>query len=219
MSKTLIAPSILAADFGNLQRDVEMINQSDAHWFHLDVMDGVFVPNISFGMPIINAIAKHATKTLDAHLMIIDPDRYIKTFADLGVDYLTVHYEACPHLHRTLQAIKAEGMKAGVALNPHSNINLLEDTINDIDLVCIMSVNPGFGGQSFIENTYSKVEKLKEMITKKNASTLIQIDGGVTKKNAKQLVEAGANVLVAGSYIFRSENPAETIVELNNLLK
>jgi ribulose-phosphate 3-epimerase len=219
MSKTLIAPSILAADFGNLQRDVEMINQSDAHWFHLDVMDGVFVPNISFGMPIINSIAKHASKTLDAHLMIIDPDRYIKTFADLGVNYLTVHYEACNHLHRTLQAIKAEGMKAGVALNPHSNINLLEDTINDIDLVCIMSVNPGFGGQSFIENTYSKVEKLKEMITKKNASTLIQIDGGVTNKNAKQLAEAGADVLVAGSYIFRSENPTETIVELNNLLK
>ena len=219
MSKTLIAPSILAADFGNLQRDVEMINQSDAHWFHLDVMDGVFVPNISFGMPIINSIAKHASKTLDAHLMIIDPDRYIKTFADLGVDYLTVHYEACSHLHRTLQAIKAEGMKAGVALNPHSNINLLEDTINDIDLVCIMSVNPGFGGQSFIENTYSKVEKLKEMITKKNATTLIQIDGGVTNKNAKQLAEAGADILVAGSYIFRSENPTETIVELNNLLK
>tara|TARA_B100000497_G_scaffold127797_1_gene171036 strand:+ start:44441 stop:45100 length:660 start_codon:yes stop_codon:yes gene_type:complete len=219
MSKTLIAPSILAADFGNLQRDVEMINQSDAHWFHLDVMDGVFVPNISFGMPIINSIAKHASKTLDAHLMIIDPDRYIKTFADLGVNYLTVHYEACTHLHRTLQAIKAEGMKAGVALNPHSNINLLEDTINDIDLVCIMSVNPGFGGQSFIKNTYSKVEKLKEMITKKNATTLIQIDGGVTNKNAKQLAEAGADVLVAGSYIFRSENPTETIVELNNLLK
>lgn len=170
-------------------------------------------------MPIINSIAKHASKTLDVHLMIIDPDRYIKTFADLGVNYLTVHYEACTHLHRTLQAIKAEGMKAGVALNPHSNINLLEDTINDIDLVCIMSVNPGFGGQSFIENTYSKVEKLKEMITKKNATTLIQIDGGVTNKNAKQLAEAGADVLVAGSYIFRSENPTETIVELNNLLK
>ena len=219
MSKILIAPSILAANFGNLQRDIEMINQSDAHWFHLDVMDGVFVPNISFGMPIINSIAKHTSKTLDAHLMIIDPDRYIKTFADLGVDYLTVHYEACSHLHRTLQAIKAEGMKAGVALNPHSNINLLEDTINDIDLVCIMSVNPGFGGQSFIENTYSKVEKLKEMITKKNATTLIQIDGGVTNKNAKQLVEAGADILVAGSYIFRSENPTGTIVELNNLLK
>jgi ribulose-phosphate 3-epimerase len=219
MSKTLIAPSILAADFGNLQRDIEMINQSDAHWFHLDVMDGVFVPNISFGIPIINAIAEYATKTLDAHLMIIDPDRYIKTFADLGIDYLTVHYEACSHLHRTLQAIKAEGMKAGVALNPHSNINLLEDTINDIDLVCIMSVNPGFGGQSFIENTYSKVEKLKEMIIKKNASTLIQIDGGVTNKNAKQLAEAGADILVAGSYIFRSENPTETIVALNNILK
>ena len=219
MSKILIAPSILAANFGNLQRDIEMINQSDAHWFHLDIMDGVFVPNISFGMPIINAIAEHATKTLDAHLMIIDPDRYIKTFADLGIDYLTVHYEACSHLHRTLQAIKAEGMKAGVALNPHSNINLLEDTINDIDLVCIMSVNPGFGGQSFIENTYSKVEKLKEMIIKKNASTLIQIDGGVTNKNAKQLAEAGADILVAGSYIFRSENPTETIVALNNILK
>tara|TARA_R110000787_G_scaffold96415_2_gene199736 strand:+ start:17632 stop:18291 length:660 start_codon:yes stop_codon:yes gene_type:complete len=219
MSKTLIAPSILAADFGNLQRDVEMINQSDAHWFHLDVMDGVFVPNISFGMPIIKSIAKHATKTLDAHLMIVDPDRYIKTFADLGVNYLTVHYEACTHLHRTLQAIKAEGMKAGVALNPHTNINLLEDTINDIDLVCIMSVNPGFGGQSFIENTYAKVEKLKEMITKKNASTLIQIDGGVTNKNAKKLADSGADVLVAGSYIFRSENPTETIVGLNNLLK
>ena len=219
MSKILIAPSILAANFGNLQRDIEMINQSDAHWFHLDIMDGVFVPNISFGMPIINAIAEHATKTLDAHLMIIDPDRYIKTFADLGIDYLTVHYEACSHLHRTLQAIKAEGMKAGVALNPHSNINLLEDTINDIDLVCIMSVNPGFGGQSFIENTYSKVEKLKKMIIKKNASTLIQIDGGVTNKNAKQLAEAGADILVAGSYIFRSENPTETIVALNNLLK
>ena len=217
MSKTLIAPSILAADFGNLQRDVEMINQSDAHWFHLDVMDGVFVPNISFGMPIIKSIAKHATKTLDAHLMIVDPDRYIKTFADLGVNYLTVHYEACTHLHRTLQAIKAEGMKAGVALNPHTNINLLEDTINDIDLVCIMSVNPGFGGQSFIENTYA--EKLKEMITKKNASTLIQIDGGVTNKNAKKLADSGADVLVAGSYIFRSENPTETIVGLNNLLK
>jgi ribulose-phosphate 3-epimerase len=219
MSKKLIAPSILAADFGNLQRDVEMINQSDAHWFHLDVMDGVFVPNISFGMPIIKSIAKHAKKTLDAHLMIIDPDRYIKTFADLGVNYLTVHYEACTHLHRTLQAIKAEGMKAGVALNPHTNINLLEDTISDIDLVCIMSVNPGFGGQSFIENTYSKVEKLKEMITKKNASTLIQIDGGVTNKNAKKLADSGADVLVAGSYIFRSENPTETIVDLNKLLK
>ena len=218
MSKKLIAPSILAADFGNLQRDVEMINNSTADWFHLDVMDGVFVPNISFGMPIIKNIASHATKTLDAHLMIIDPDRYIKTFAKLGINYLTVHYEACTHLHRTLQAIKAEGMKAGVALNPHTNVSLLEDTIKDIDLVCIMSVNPGFGGQSFIENTYSKVRKLKEIITKNNASTIIQIDGGVTNKNAQQLVDAGADVLVAGSYVFRSENPTETIQGLKNLL-
>ncbi len=218
MSKKLIAPSILAADFGNLQRDVEMINNSKADWFHLDVMDGVFVPNISFGMPIIKNIASHATKTLDAHLMIVDPDRYIKTFAELGMNYLTVHYEACTHLHRTLQAIKAEGMKAGVALNPHTNVSLLEDTINDIDLVCIMSVNPGFGGQSFIENTYSKVRKLKEIITKNNASTIIQIDGGVTNKNAQQLVDAGADVLVAGSYVFRSENPTETIQGLKDLL-
>ena len=218
MSKKLIAPSILAADFGNLQRDVEMINNSNADWFHLDVMDGVFVPNISFGMPIIKNIASHATKTLDAHLMIVDPDRYIKTFAELGMNYLTVHYEACTHLHRTLQAIKAEGMKAGVALNPHTNVSLLEDTIKDIDLVCIMSVNPGFGGQSFIENTYSKVRKLKEIITKNNASTIIQIDGGVTNKNAQQLVDAGADVLVAGSYVFRSENPTKTIQGLKNLL-
>ncbi len=218
MSKKLIAPSILAADFGNLQRDIEMVNNSDADWFHLDIMDGVFVPNISYGMPIISTINKHATKTLDAHLMIVDPDRYIKTFAKLGIDYLTVHYEACTHLHRTLQAIKAEGMKAGVALNPHTNVSLLEDTIQDIDLVLIMSVNPGFGGQSFIENTYAKVEKLKEMITKKNASTLIQIDGGVTNKNAKQLIDAGADVLVAGSYVFGSENPSLTIKGLKELL-
>lgn len=214
MSSKLIAPSILAADFGNLQRDVNMVNESDADWFHLDIMDGVFVPNISFGMPVIKTITKHAKKTIDVHLMIIDPDRYIKTFADLGSNILTVHYEACTHLHRTLQAIKTEGMKAGVALNPHTNINVLEDVINDIDLVCMMSVNPGFGGQSFIDNTYEKVKQLRALIIKKGADTLIEIDGGVTNKNAKALVDAGADVLVAGSYVFRSDDQTQTIKDL-----
>ena len=218
MSHTLIAPSVLAADFANLQRDVEMINSSDADWFHIDIMDGVFVPNISFGMPVLRDIAKHATKTIDVHLMIVDPDKYISTFKNLGADILTVHYEACTHLHRTLQAIKAEGMKAGVALNPHTSISLLEDTIQDIDLVCLMSVNPGFGGQSFIENTYDKVIALKELITRKGANTIIEIDGGVTNKNAKQLADAGADVLVAGSYVFKSENPTKTITDLKALL-
>ena len=211
---TLIAPSVLAADFGNLQRDLEMINQSEADWFHIDIMDGVFVPNISFGMPVLKVINKHAKKTIDVHLMIVQPERYIKTFAKLGADILTVHYEASTHLHRTLQEIKAEGMKAGVALNPHTNVSVLEDCINDIDLVCIMSVNPGFGGQSFIENTYKKIKQLKEIITKNNASTLIEVDGGVTSKNAKQLADAGADILVAGSFIFNSENPIQTIEEL-----
>ncbi len=217
MKNTLIAPSILAADFANLQRDIEMINQSEADWFHIDIMDGVFVPNISFGMPVLEAITKHAKKTIDVHLMIIDPDRYIKTFAQLGSTNFTVHYEACTHLHRTLQAIKAEGMKAGVALNPHTPVSLLEDIIKDIDLVCLMSVNPGFGGQSFIEHTYTKVKQLKEIILLNNASTLIEIDGGVTNKNAQQLVEAGADVLVAGNYVFKAQNPIETIKDLKKI--
>ena len=217
MKNTIIAPSVLAADFANLQRDIEMLNSSEADWFHIDIMDGVFVPNISFGMPVLEAITKHAKKTIDVHLMIVDPDRYIKTFKNLGADILTVHYEACTHLHRTLQAIKAEGMKAGVALNPHTNVSLLEDVIQDIDLVCIMSVNPGFGGQSYIENTYKKVAQLKQLIAKNNAATLIEIDGGVTNKNAAELVRAGADALVAGNYVFKAEDPIATIADLKNI--
>lgn len=217
MKETIIAPSVLAADFGNLQRDVEMINSSAADWFHIDIMDGVFVPNISFGMPVLAAIQKHAEKTIDVHLMIVDPDRYIETFKALGADVLTVHYEACTHLHRTLQAVKAAGMKAGVALNPHTNVALLEDVISDIDIVCIMSVNPGFGGQSFIENTYKKIRQLKDIIKRNNASTLIEIDGGVTDKNAAELVKAGADVLVAGSFVFNAKDPLATIENLKSI--
>lgn len=214
MSKTIIAPSILAADFSNLQKDIEMVNNSEADWFHIDIMDGVFVPNISFGMPVLKAIKQYAKKPLDVHLMIVDPDRYIKVFADLGSDVLTVHYEACTHLHRTIQAIKAEGMKAGVALNPHTNVQVLKDIIGDIDLVCLMSVNPGFGGQSFIENTYEKVKELKKLIEDCGTSTKIEIDGGVTEKNAKKLINSGADVLVAGSYVFKSDDPKKSISKL-----
>jgi len=217
MSK-LIAPSVLAADFANIQRDVEMINSSEADWFHIDIMDGVFVPNISFGMPVLEAIKKHATKPLDVHLMIVNPDQYISTFKKIGADILTVHYEACTHLHRTIQAIKAEGMQAGVALNPHTPISVLEDIIQELDVVCIMSVNPGFGGQSFIENTYSKVQQLKNLITFKGSDTKIEIDGGVTDKNANNLVEVGADVLVAGSYVFGAESPIETVKELKAMI-
>lgn len=213
----ILAPSLLAADFGNLQQAIEMVNASEADWFHIDIMDGVFVPNISYGMPVLSVIQKHATKPLDVHLMIVDPDRYISTFAKLGSDILTVHYEACTHLHRTLQAIKSEGMKTGVALNPHTPVALLEDIIQEIDVLLLMSVNPGFGGQSFIENTYKKVRQAKMLIEQAGASTLIEIDGGVSLKNAKALVEAGADALVAGSFVFNAANPTQTIADLKHI--
>lgn len=206
-----IAPSILSADFANLQRDIEMINRSNADWFHVDVMDGVFVPNISFGMPVIKAIKKHAKKPLDVHLMIVEPDRYIQEFKNCGADVLTVHYEACTHLHRTIQAIKGAGMKAGVAINPHTPVASLSDIAGDLDLVLVMSVNPGFGGQSFIENTFRKLKVLSEMRNQLNAKFLIEVDGGVSDKNFREIVAAGADVLVAGNYVFASDNPESAI--------
>jgi ribulose-phosphate 3-epimerase len=206
----------LAADFGNLQRDIEMVNGSEADWFHLDIMDGVFVPNISYGMPVMDAMRKHATKPLDVHLMIVDPDRYITTFRDLGAAVLTVHYEACTHLHRTVQAIQQAGMKAGVALNPHTSVDVLEDVIADLDLVLVMSVNPGFGGQKFIDRTYSKLRRLREMMASAGAHCLVEVDGGVGLSNARMLADAGADVLVAGNAVFSAADPLVTIRALKS---
>jgi len=216
MKTPIISPSLLSADFANLQRDVETINESAAEWLHLDIMDGNFVPNISFGLPVIAAVNRHTEKVLDVHLMIEKPERYISDFKKAGADVLTVHYEACPHLHRTIQQIKAEGMKAGVSLNPHTSVELLRDVAADLDLVLIMSVNPGFGGQSFIENTYNKVERMREILSETGSKAVIEIDGGVTDKNARKLCDAGADVLVAGSYVFKAENIADAVMSLKN---
>ena len=212
-----VAPSLLSANFLDLQSDIEMLNNSEADWLHCDVMDGVFVPNISFGFPVIKQMSKIAQKPLDVHLMIVNPDKYIDVVKDAGAYMMNVHYEACTHLHRTIEAIHKAGMKAGVTLNPHTPISLLEDILQDLDMVLLMSVNPGFGGQSFIENTYNKVTKLKDLIIQKGANTIIEIDGGVTNKNARALVEAGADVLVAGSFVFKAENPTATIEDLKKI--
>ena len=215
----MIAPSILSADFGKLNEEIDMINHSEADWFHVDVMDGVFVPNISFGFPVMKPLKSKATKPLDVHLMIVDPDRYTKAFADAGAHVLTVHVEACTHLHRTLTNLRNHGMKAGVAINPHTPVESIKEVLYLCDLVCLMSVNPGFGGQSFIENTYAKVKTLKSMITEAGTNTLIEIDGGVSMANAKLLTDAGADVLVAGNTVFGSANPTQTITELKHLIK
>lgn len=214
MASPLIAPSILAADFANLEKEVAMLNSSQADWIHVDIMDGVFVPNISFGLPVTEAVRRHAKKPLDVHLMIVQPERYVEAFRKAGAEIISVHVEACPHLHRNIQQLKSLGCKAGVALNPHTSISELENVIQDIDLVCIMSVNPGFGGQKFIENTYRKVRALKEMIQTAGSSAMIEIDGGVNEQNAKLLIEAGADVLVAGNFVFSSKDPKAVISSL-----